>query len=276
MASSIAAPTRGAIDTGSGSAKAKWTRVATLGFLLMAGALALWIVGGLAAGQSLGEEGMFFGGGILAALIGATLMWKVGTAGKAIAVVLALLTMGALFWVAFSLGAPAAFVEFSGAVMFVMGGFTALGYGIGAIVRRNDMHTDATRGENRVMRIMLGIVVLAMVVSGVLNLTSRASVAAPAGAVTVEQSNFTFAPTTYEAPAGEDTQFVIHNGDAFTHDFVIPSLDIESGLITPGSEKLITVNAPAGEYAIYCTLHSSDTSRDVPAEGDMAAVLSVK
>ena len=53
--------------------------------------------------------------------------------------------MGAIFWVAFSLGAPGAFVEFSGAVMFVIGAFT----GDRLQHRRHrvagkDMHTEAT------------------------------------------------------------------------------------------------------------------------------------
>lgn len=274
MASTVAAP-RG-VASSEATGKAKWTRVATLGFLFIAAGLVFWIVGGLVAGQSLGEEAMFFGGGIVAALIGAAVTWKLGTVGKGIGIALALVIMAMFFWVAFSLGVPAAFVEFSGAVMFVVGAFTALGYNIGAIVRRNDRHTEATRGETRAMRVMLGLVALALVVSGVLNLTSRSSVEAAAGATEVTMSNFEFEPETYEATAGETTQFVVHNGDAFTHDFTIPSLDIESGLITPGSEKLVEVNAPAGTYAIYCTLHSSDTAKDVPAEGDMAATLTVE
>ena len=53
---------------------------------------------------------------------------------------------------------------------------------------------------------------------------------------------------------------MVHNGDAFAHDFAIPALDVEPGLISPGSEKLVEVNAPAGQYLICCTLHSdSDT-----------------
>lgn len=271
MAATVATPT----SVAPGDTKSKWTRVATLGFLLVAGGLVFWIVGGLAAGQSLGGEITFFGGGIVAALVGATVTWKLRTAGKIIGIVLALALMVMFFWVAFSLGVPNAFVEFSGAVMFVMGVFTAFGYNIGGLVRRNEQNVEATRGERLAMRVMLGIVALALVVSGVLNLTTRSTVEA-ADATAVTMSSFKFEPTTYEATAGEATQFVVYNGDAFSHDFTIPSLDIESGLITPGSEKLVEVNAPAGTYAIYCTLHSSDTSKDVPAEGDMAATLTVE
>lgn len=274
MASSVAAPSAVRSETG----KSKWTRVATLGFLLIAAGMVLWIAGALVAGQTIGEEVTFFGGAIVAALLGAGLTWKLGTAGKAIGIVLALAIMMMLFWVAFSLGVPGAFVEFSGAVMFVVGGFTALGYSIGGIVRRNDVRVEATRGETLAMRVMLGIVALALVVSAVLNLTGRGSIdsAAAANATEVSMSNFKFAPATFEATAGESTKFAVHNSDAFTHDFAIPALDVESGLITPGGEKLIEVNAPAGEYAVYCNLHSMDTSKDKPSEDDMGAVLTVK
>lgn len=273
MASSVAAPT----SVIEGRAKAKWTRVASLGFLLIAGGMILWIVGGLIAGQSMGEEVGMFAGAIVASLVGAFVVQRFGTVGKAIAIVLALAIMAMLFWVAFSLGAPGAFVEFSGAVMFVVGVFSAIGYSIGAIVRRNQLHEETTKGEARAMRIMLGIVVLAMLVSAVLNVTTRPSVdaAAASGATAVTMDSFEFEPATMQASAGEATQLLVHNGDAFTHDFAIPALDIDSGLLAPGGEKLVEVNAPAGEYTFYCTLHS-DTGEKDPEEAGMAGVLTVK
>ncbi|MBD0323379.1 MAG: cupredoxin domain-containing protein [Aldersonia sp.] len=272
MASSVAAPTVVA-----GHPKAKWARVASLGFALVAAGMALWLIGGLLAGQSMGEEGAFFVLAIVVGLVAAVVVRRFGTVGHAIGITLGLGLAVMFFWVAFSLAIPGSFVEFSGAVMFVMGLATGVGYSIGAIVRRHELHVDPTRGETRAMRVMLGIVVLAMVVSGVLNLTTRSSVAAPAGAIAVEQANFEFSQATYTVQAGEDSTLVIHNRDAFTHDLVIPALGIESGLITPGSEKLVTILAPpAGDVAIYCSLHSSDTGAKVPAEDDMAAMLSVK
>ncbi len=275
MASSVAAPT-GVVG---GHPLAKWTRVAVLGFVLIAAGMALWIVGGLVAGQALvGEEVMFFAGAIVASLIAAGCVWRFGTAGKAVGIVLALAMMVMLFWVAFSLGAPGSFVEFSGAVMFVVGSFTALGYSIGGIVRRKDLHTEATRGETRAMRVMLGIVTLAMLVSAAMNLTMRSSVdaAAAAGAVQVTQASFEFGQPTYEAVAGETTKFLVSNSDAFTHDFAVPALGVTSGLITAGSEKLVEINAPAaGTYTIYCTLHADKSVKDAKEAG-MAATLIVK
>jgi plastocyanin len=275
MASTVAANTGVAV----GHPKSKWTRVAVLGFALIAAGMLLWIVGGLVAGQELGEAS-FFAIAIVASLIAAGVVWRFGTVGKAIGIFLGLATMVAFFWVAFSLGMPSAFVEFSGAVMFIVGAFTGVGYSIAGIVRRNELHTDATRGETRAMRIMLGIVALAMIVSAVLNVTSRGSVsdAAAADATTITQSSFAFEPLEYTATAGTATKFLVHNGDAFAHDFAIEGLDINSGIIPPGGEKLVEVNAPAGEYLIRCTLHSDSDTEPANAgkDGDMSARLTVE
>lgn len=274
MASSVAAPTSVAVEQG----KSKWTRVAALGFLLVAAGMTLWIVGGLIAGQSLAGNMSFLSVGIIGGLLAAGAVWKLGTVGKAIGIVLGLLVMGAMFWVAFSLGAVSAFVEFSGAVMFVVGVFTGIGYSIAAIVRRNEVHAEATAGETRAMRIMLGLVALALVVSAILNFTSRTTVdaAAATGATEVTMTNFEFAPATFEATAGEATQFVISNGDAFNHDFAIEALDIETGLIGPGSQKLVEVNAPAGEYFFRCTLHSDSDPATAGKDGNMSGTLTVQ
>ena len=273
MASSVAAPT----SVATAQPKAKWTRVAALGFTLVAASMVLWIVGGLIAGQSLGGDMSFLLVGVVGGLLAAGAVWKLGTPGKAIGIVLGVLTLGAQFWVAFSLGAPTAFVEFSGAVMFVMGAFTGIGYSIGAIVRRNDVHAEATRGESRAMRVILGIVALAMVVSAVLNFTSRTTVdaAAASGATEVTMSNFEFSPATMEATADGGT-LLVTNSDAFNHDFAIPELDIETGLIGPGSQRLVEVNAPAGEYFFRCTLHSDDDPATAGQDGNMSGMLTLK
>lgn len=274
MASSVAAPTGVAV----GHPKAKFTRVAALGFALMSSGMLLWIVGGVIAGQSLGGETMFLVVGAVVPLIAGALVWRFRTVGKAVGAVLAFLALGAMFWVAFSLGAPSAFVEFSGAVMWVLGGLTALGCSIAAIVKRHDLRTEATGGELRAMRIIVGVVALAMVVSGILNVTTRTTVeaSAAAGATPATMSNFKFTPATYEATAETPTQFLVHNSDAFTHDFAIDALGVSSGLLTPGSKTLVEVNAPAGEYLIRCTLHSGSSQDPAEAGEGMTALLTVK
>lgn len=276
MASSVAAPT----SVAAGHPKSKWSRVASLGFLLVAAGMAFWVVGGLVAGQSLTGESAFLLIPVVLGVIASVVVPRFGMVGKVLGIVFVLALLApptGAFYAAFSLGAPGAFFEFSGAAMYTVGILSALGYTIGSIVRRNDVHDEATRGETRAMRVMLGIVVLAIALTAVMSFTSRTSVeaSAAAGATEVAMSNFEFAPGTFEATAGEPTKFLITNSDGFVHDFAIPALKVESGLVNPGSQKLVEVNAPAGEYTVYCNLHSDKGETDPEAAG-MAAVLTVK
>ena len=274
MASTVAAPA----GVGVGRMKSKYTRVAVLGFLMLAASMVFWVSGGLLAGQTLsGEEAVMFGGAMLAGLIGAAVETRFGTAGKAVGIVLALAPLVMMFWVAFSLGAPGSFTEFSGAALFVVGGLSALGFSIAGIVKRRDVAAHATRGEMRAMRIMVGIVALALVASAIMTVTGRTSVdaAAAAGATEATMKNFKFAPGTYEATAGEPTKFVVQNSDAFVHDFAIEALGVSTGIINPGSEKLVEFTAAEpGEYLIRCTLHSG--TGDTIDDGEMKAMLTVK
>lgn len=253
MASSVAAPSGIAV----GHPRSKWTRVAALSFMLMPAGMVLWVAGMLIAGQPFGGDAalMAIAGG--AGLVAAAAVWRFGTPGKAVALIVVLAGFSQAFWIPFSLFSVMVFVEFSGAVMFTVGLLAGIGYTIASIVRRDRLSTETTRGETRAMRVILAIVALAMVVSGVLNITMRTSVevAAAADATPVAMSNFEFQPATYEVTAGESTQLLVQNTDAFAHDFVIEALGVNAGMFTPGSEKLVEVNPAAGEYKILCNLH---------------------
>lgn len=277
MASTVAAPA----GVGVAGLKSKYTRPAVLGFLLMGAGMLLWLAAGLIAGQSMGDMAMFLLGPAVVALVGAAVVWKFRTAGKAVGIVLALVPLVGMFWVAFSLAAPGAFAEFTGAAMFLVGGLSALGFSIAGLVRRRELVQEASHGEVRAMRIMVALVALAAVSSAVVTLTSRTSVEASvaAGATTATMQNFAFSPTTYEATAGEPAKFVVHNGDAFVHDFSIEALGVDAVMINPGSSKLVEFTAvEPGEYRIRCTLHSGSEAPDSEASvnGDMSAVLVVK
>lgn len=278
MGASVAAPAGVSV----GRMKAKYTRLAVLGFLMLAASMVFWVSGGLIAGQTLAPpEMVMFGGATIVGLIGAAVVWRFGTAGKAAGIVLALLPLVAMFWVAFSLAAPASFSEFSGAVLFVVGGLSALTGSIAGLVRRRHVAAEATAGEARAMRILVGLVAVAMVASAVLTVTGRTSVdaAAAAGALPATMADFKFSPGAFEATAGEPTKLVVHNGDAFLHDINIESVGVATTAINPGSEKLIEFTAAEpGEYLIRCTLHSSaDTApSEAGLNGDMSALLTVR
>ena len=253
MASSVAAPT-GVVSRRETS---KYTGVVALGLALMGAAVVLVVSAGLIAGQSLGEDTVLFAVAVVAAAVGSVAVVRFGTVGKVVGLVATLVVLSQVFWIVFSLFVPASFADFSAGTMFAVGTVYALGWGVAGLVRRNRPHDAATPGETRMVWIAVALVALAMVVSGVLQLTSRTTVdaAAATGAVPVGIADFTFAPSTVEVTAGTPAKLLVHNSDAFGHDFQIEALDVNAGMITPGSEKLVEVTAPAGEYQILCTIH---------------------
>ena len=252
MATSVAAPT----GVATGRETSKYTGVVALGLVLMGAAVVVIVAAGLMAGQSMGEEAATFTIAIVAAAVGAIAVWRFGTVGKIVGLLATLAVISQVFWLVFAMFQPTSFADFSGGVMFLIGVVYSLGWGIAGIVRRNRIETEPTRGETRMVRGALAVVVLAMILSGVLQITSQTSVdaSAAAGATPVSQTNLDFSPAAYEVAAGEPSSFLVHNSDAFTHNFVIEELDINE-LLSPGSERLIEVTAPAGEYKILCTLH---------------------
>ena len=258
---SIAAPT-GVVTSREFS---KYTGVVALGLALMGAAVVVVVAAGLIAGQSMGDDAQVFAIAFVAAAVGAVAVWRFGTIGKVVGLLATLVVLSQVFWLVFSMFQPTSFGDFSAGVMFFVGTVYSLGWGIAGLVRRNRMETAPTRGETRMIRGALVVVALAMVASAVLQVTSRTTVdaAAAGGATKVTQSNFEFAPASYDVAAGT-ASFLVHNSDAFTHDFVVEALGV-SELLTPGSEKLVEVTAKPGEYKILCTLHP-----------DMEAALTVK
>lgn len=260
MAASIAGPSGNA----HGLDKQRFTRVATVGFVMMAVGMIFWLVAAIVTNGGFDPTFSLVVGAAAGALIAAVVVWRFGTIGLAVGILLAVAIMVPLFWVAFSLFAIASFVEFSGAVLFVVGGFTALGCCVAGVVRRNRAVDPTSSGEPRAIKILLGVVALALVVSGVLDLTTETTVdaATAEGAVAVSMEDFDFDPAQYSLPAGEDASFLVHNSDVFTHDFGIEALGVEATFVTPGSDVLIPVAAPeAGEYTILCSLHPDMEAR---------------
>lgn len=274
MASSVAAP----MPMTASRPRAAYTKVQVTGLVLMATAPLLTLVIGLATGMTLEGEGMFLAVAVVVPLIGAAVAWRFGLAGKIVGLVAAVLTALGTFWLAFGLMAPASFGDFVPAVLMAVGVVLAVGWGIAATRAQVKHRHEEAPAEGRVRTIAFAIVALAVLASAVLSFTSRATVdaAAAAGAVPVTQKTFEFSQATYEVPAGQPATVLVHNSDGFVHDFAVPALGIEPQTILPGSEKLIEIGAAdAGEYSIFCTLHS-DTSDDTHSADDMAATLVVK
>ena len=276
MASTVAAPM--AAEAAPGRARAGYARVAALGLVFIALVPISFIVGILAYGGSLAEDGAFFGGVAVIALVGAALVWKLGLVGRILGLVASVLAGGAIFWSVFGLFAPASIADFVPAVLWLLGILMGIGGSVASLVsgRGGRTRVEASPGERRILRVATGIVALAVVFSAVMTFTGRTSVdaAAAAGAVPVGYFDFEFAEETYTATAGEPVKFVVHNGDSFVHDFTVPALDVEPVAINPGSDKLVEFTAPAGTYLMFCSLHSDITDTEVGI--NMAATLVVE
>ena len=258
-------------------AHARYSRAAATGLVFVALAPLLTLAVALATGMAIGEEGTFLAAAIVVPLGAAALAWRFGTWSKILAIVVALLAAGGLFWVAFGLAFPASFGDFVPAVSFVVGFVLTIGGAGAAIVqrRRGNVATELTTGERRVMTGATAVVAVAAVVSGLLGFLGGSAAAGVSG-TRVSMSDFAFSETSYAVPAGEQATLVVHNSDGFTHDIVIPDLGVEKTTVQPGADQVVTIPAAeAGTYTVYCSLHS-DLSNPDPAQAGMATALVVE
>lgn len=251
--------------------RAVYTRVETLGLALIALVPVIFIVATLLTGGST-DELAFLALPLAAATIGAGLVWRFGTWAKALGIVLSLGAAMTLFWAAFGLAYPASFADFVPGLMLPVGLVLGVGGGIAAIVRRKRMESEATRGERRIIVGALGIVGLAVIVSGGLHVTGRTTADVAGATATATMANFEFTPSTYEVASGGS--ILVHNADAFVHTFTVPELGIDRTIL-PGSKQLIEVTGDAGTYTIYCRPHA-DLDEKNPEDAGMAASLTIE
>lgn len=252
----------------------RWTDLATIGFVLSGLGPLLLLTAVL--GWSLDAEGEvgFFGvvlgvAGVAAVLSRFSARWT-----KIACILLAVLMMGGLWWTVFGLFAgPSSFFDFMSGLLVLPGALLAL---IGSVraflaVRRGDLRAKAEGRERKTIRTALAIVGVAALVSGILTVTGRDTVADPSSAAaTVLLKDFEFSPTEVSVSGG--SVVLVRNDDPFLHTFTVDALAVDE-TITPGSERLITVPAKPGTYILYCKPHTSDPER--PSPDDMVATLRV-
>ena len=251
----------------------RWTWLATLGFLLVAGGPLLLLLGGLLLGGFTSDEGGFLGGTFVAALVGAFLVSRFGLWSKIVGIILALGLIMMLFWTAFGLFTPNSFFDFTPGLLVPPGAIIAIVGCIGAIVasRRSHYESEPVRGERKAIRVILGVIGALALVSAVVTFVSRSSVDEGADvATTVTAADFEY-PDTIEVSGGDS--IVVRNDDGFLHTFTVEELDIDVA-IGPKSEELIEIPAEAGSYTFICRPHTRNP--DEPAEDDMAGELTVQ
>jgi plastocyanin len=259
-----------------GRSRPRYARVGLLGMGLLTATVMVFLLLALAR---IPEDAGFIAVMLAVVGIGTVLAWRFdATWSRIVALVVTLAMAFMAFWVAFGLLHPASFFDFVPAVTFVAGVGLSLFGNIAAIVQRRRQHLDPRTGpaERRIEQVTIGVVVLAVLASGVLSVLGRTSVdeATAADAVAVEMASFAFEPGTVEASGGQE--LLVHNSDPFMHDIAVPELGIDAVNVAPGSDLLVEVPATPGTYVVYCTLHSDVTDADPDPDKQMVASLTVR
>lgn len=78
---------------------------------------------------------------------------------------------------------------------------------------------------------------------------------ASADAIAVEMGDNVFLPDVVGAKAGEEVTLEITNAGRVVHNFVIPDLEVSSGLVQAGEVVTATFVMPDTETEFVCTLH---------------------
>lgn len=73
----------------------------------------------------------------------------------------------------------------------------------------------------------------------------------PSAAVTLEAVDLAFKPSDLVILADTPDTVTVHNGGVALHNFSVDALGISVDVV-PGETKMVTINAPAGEYEFYC------------------------
>jgi plastocyanin len=249
--------------------RARWARLAVLGFLMAAIAPMLMLGAALAWGLSIGDDAGFF---LISAAVGlgaAAFVRQPRPWQRAIGLVLGLFVGLMLFWTMFGLFAPDSFFDFVPGVLVMPGVLIGLAAGIAAMLAQRKGHvTELAEGGERNLLTIVPILVVALVaISAIVTITGRETVADDITADhTVQMSDFEFGEDRYEFSGG-DTVLIV-NDDPFSHTFTIDALDIDVS-VGPGSEKVVTIPDEPGDYILYCEPHTDDP--DDPSDDDMAA-----
>lgn len=240
-----------------------YSRVAALGFALLAMTAIAYMAFGLMAGDA-GELVYIAPAVLIFALLAAAVL-RLGTKMLVVAALLSCLLLILIVpFSPFALMHPESAADFVPAVLSIAGSALAFLGSAGSLVqrRRHTLRLTGTRGEVRVLQATLSIVALLGVFSLVQTALARAplSTESKAGAVSLAQKNFAFAPAVLDGNAGQMVRVVVRNADATLHTFTLDEAKIDVS-IPPGAERLIEFKAPAtGAYAYYCIPHSDSSS----------------
>ena len=124
--------------------KARWTRLATLGLVMVGLAAFLMIAASLIWGVDVADDLPFFLSLVIVPWVAAFLVWRFGTWAKVVGIVVGLASIGAMFWTAFGLAVPASFFDFVPGLLVVPGALIAIVASIRWIVANRRGHLTRT------------------------------------------------------------------------------------------------------------------------------------
>lgn len=218
-----------------------------------------------AAIYGVSETAAYAAGFGLANLIVAGLAWRIGRWMLALAAVWAVLNLAFhLPFVLPGLRYPASLLDFGLAIPMMLALVAAAAAGGAGYARHRGWSGGPSPATERHALATVVAAALALVaVSGVLQVTSGASVSATerAGATEVAMRTLRFEPVMLTVDSGRTARLVIENRDLVVHTFTIDELGIDKGLL-PGSEVLIEVpDVPAGTYTFRCAIAGHEDMR---------------
>lgn len=264
-------------ETSAPGGRARWSWLASLGFLFIALGPLLMLLGAIAFRLDLGEGVAFLAPPIVLGGLMAYFTRRFGTWSKIVGIVIGLLALFGFWWTVFGLFSPNSFFDFVPGLLVPPGIILAIAGSIAALVakKRGNLRTAPDGNERAGIRMAAGAAVVLGLVSGLLTLFGRSTVADPTAAeATARMKNFKFVPNEYTVAGG--SQILVRNSDPFLHTFTIDELGIDVTL-TAGSEKLITIPAKPGTYVLYCEPHGNpeDYEKTPTDENNMAAGFTV-
>jgi hypothetical protein len=170
-----------------------------------------------------------------------------------------------------SLSTPAAFFDFSPTLLGIVGVVIVLGASLIGTIQyfRGQAAQDFSPSVATALKGLVGVLAAIVVVSGVLTGLSadKVSAADKEGAIIITASEVDWDVDQVTGRANQPLKLVVRNEDSILHTFTVSELDIDVKL-TPWSEHVIEINAPAKIYGFIC--------RVVGHEEDMTGAITIQ
>lgn len=245
-------------------------RMSALGLGMIATAPALMLVSALLFGMDVSDDYMFFLIPIVAAGVGSWVALRPGVWPRIVTIVVAMMTGMMLYWTIFSITALASFFDFVPALLVLPGLAVAIAGAIKALRSRRTPDAPPDPRERKFVRSVLIVAAALTTVSAIVTFATRTSADPSSAAARIDMKDLEFDPDSVSVSGGR--ALYLKNSDPFLHTFTIDALEIDVSF-GPGSSKLVTIPADAGEYVFYCTPHTGNP--EDPSGDDMAGRLTV-